>query len=471
MQLCVVLNKVLMVRLSGLHTDSVMSAMRPCLFILILMAGLLVAGCASQGHIRNGSLSSDDSESSYALIQAQSRDRDSRTNFSLALSGGGTRAAAFAYGVMKALRDTSLGDSAQKSLLDELDTITSVSGGSFTAAYYGLHGDGIFTTFEEDFLRRNLERSLIRKILSPLGWFDKRGRTDDAISLYDRYIFRDATFSDLNRDDGPLVLLNATDISTGVRFTFVQEYFDMLCSDLGSFPLSSAVTASSAVPLLFHPVVVENLRDCKNELPRWIRRAERRAVNHPELELTINGIKRFYEKDQNRYLHLVDGGLTDNLGLRSIYDFVELVGGAKAFLRVLRHDTPERIVVISVDASNDPDTAIGESPEYPSPASTIDVMSNIQIHRYNATTKKLIDEMLSKWSMELSTEEAPVEYYFISLDFKQMQDPGDAYYLNNIPTTFTLTDDQVDKLIEAGESTLRNHPEFKRLLKDMGIHG
>jgi len=124
--------------------------------------------------------------------------------------------------------------------------------------------------------------------------------------------------------------------------------------------------------------------------------------------------------------------------------------------------------VISVDASNDPDTAIGESPGYPGPAATIDVMSNIQIHRYNATTEKLIDEMLTKWSAELSTEERPVEYYFISLDFKQMQDPGDAYYLNNIPTTFTLTDDQVDKLINAGETTLRNHPEFIRLMQDLG---
>ena len=439
------------------------------LHTLVLAAILLLSGCASQGQIRNGTLSVADGESSYALIRAQSRDRDSRTNFTLALSGGGTRAAAFAYGVMKALRNSPLDDSKRTSLLDELDTVTSVSGGSFTAAYYGLHGDGIFDTFEADFLRRDLERSLIAKILNPLGWFDKRGRTDDAISLYDKFIFRDATFADLNRDDGPLILINATDISTGVRFTFVQEYFDMLCSDLGSFPLSSAVTASSAVPLLFNPVVIENRSDCGSEVPRWIKRAERRAIDDPELEITVNGLNRFYQKDKNRYLHLVDGGITDNLGLRSIYDFVELIGGARSFLRFLQHDTPERIVVISVDASNDPDTAIGASPGYPGPAATIDVTSNIQIHRYNVTTKKLIDEMLQEWSTVLSTEDKPVEYYFISLDFKQMEDPHDVYFLNNISTTFTLTNHEVDRLIEAGEATLLNHPEFKRLMRDLGV--
>ena len=77
--------------------------------------------------------------------------------------------------------------------------------------------------------------------------------------------------------------------------------------------------------------------------------------------------------------------------------------------------------------------------------------------------------MLSKWSSELSTDSKPVEYYFISLDFKQLEDPDDVYYLNNIPTTFTLTDEQVDRLIEAGESTLHNHPEFKRLMQDLGV--
>ncbi len=449
--------------------------MRTCFagFKILSLAGiiLLTGSCASQGMLRNDRLDPATRDSSYSLIQAQSRDRDSRTNFTLALSGGGTRAAAFAYGVLAALRDTPITHTRHTRLLDELDTISSVSGGSFTAAYYGLHGDRIFETFESDFLRRDLEKSLIRKVLSPLGWFDNRGRTEDAMSLYDRYIFKEARFSDLNRLDGPLILLNATDLSTGVRFSFIQEYFDMLCSDLGSFPISAAVTASSAVPLIFNPIVVENRNDCDNELPRWIKRARRRAKDHPELEVTLDGISKFFDKENNRYLHLVDGGITDNLGLRSIYDFVEMIGGAKNFLRVLKHDTPERIVVISLDASNDPDTNIGSSPTHPPPASTVDVLSNIQIHRYNASTKGLINEMLTTWSDELSTDDAKVEYYYISLDFNQMEDPEDVYYLNNIPTAFTLSDEEVDRLIAAGKTTLFQHPEFKRLMEDLAADG
>ena len=68
----------------------------------------------------------------------------------LTFSGGGTRAAAFAYGVLEKLRDTEIvWDGQRRRLLDEVDVISSVSGGSFPAAYYGLFGDGIFDEFPE----------------------------------------------------------------------------------------------------------------------------------------------------------------------------------------------------------------------------------------------------------------------------------------------------------------------------------
>jgi NTE family protein len=73
----------------------------------------------------------------------------------LAFSGGGTRAAALSYGVLRELRDTRVVVRGQETrLLDEVDVITSVSGGSFTSAYYGLFGDRIFEDYEQRFLRR-----------------------------------------------------------------------------------------------------------------------------------------------------------------------------------------------------------------------------------------------------------------------------------------------------------------------------
>src|SRR5215471_2955899 len=64
----------------------------------------------------------------------------------LSFSGGGKRSAAFGYGVLKGLRDfpVTVGGR-QNRLLDEIDMMASVSGGTFPAAYYALHRDKIFS--------------------------------------------------------------------------------------------------------------------------------------------------------------------------------------------------------------------------------------------------------------------------------------------------------------------------------------
>ena len=78
--------------------------------------------------------------------------RSSEMGLAVAFSGGGTRAAAFSYGVLEKLRDTWLVINGEETrLLDEIDVISSVSGGSFTAAYYGLYGDRMIEDQEEAF--------------------------------------------------------------------------------------------------------------------------------------------------------------------------------------------------------------------------------------------------------------------------------------------------------------------------------
>jgi NTE family protein len=113
----------------------------------------------------------------------------------LSFSGGGTRAAALAYGVMLELRDTKISIEGKSGrLLDQVTTISSVSGGSFTSAYYGLYGDGLFETFEESFLRKDVEGALIRSVLNPFHWFGRKGRTERTIEYYQENIFHGATF-------------------------------------------------------------------------------------------------------------------------------------------------------------------------------------------------------------------------------------------------------------------------------------
>ena len=430
---------------------------------------LLLSGCASYGVIDNDDLSGAESAQAYSLHSSKGRRDSGDIVLTLAFSGGGTRAAALAYGVMQELRDTTVVVKGHRnSLLDEVDTISSVSGGSFTSAYYGLYGDRIFKDYEQAFLRRNVEGSLIRGLFNPLHWFSRSGRTEMAIKYYEKEVFHNATFADMQRQEGPLILINASDLSYGVRFSFVQEYFNLLCSDISNYPVARAVAASSAVPVLFNPVVLENYRSCKGQKPEWLLAAKKRAANDPELSQIVEGLESYYKEDKRQYAHFVDGGITDNLGLRAPYEIVKTFGGAKSYIKKIGLSRPNRVLFISVDASTTPVPKMDSSRKQPSLKETIGAVSDVQLHRYNTDTMDLMDKSLTRWARELSKGGKRVKPYFVQLGIKDVSQPGEQHYLNTIPTSFSLSDEQVDRLIKAGRELLRNNPDYKRFLASLG---
>jgi NTE family protein len=115
--------------------------------LLGAVAVATVAGCASRPI--NQPISHVDAESGYrASVRTRKQEHnDPNMLLLLAFSGGGTRAAAFSYGVLEELRRTEVVvDGQHRRLLDEVDLITGVSGGSFTALSYALYGDKLFST-------------------------------------------------------------------------------------------------------------------------------------------------------------------------------------------------------------------------------------------------------------------------------------------------------------------------------------
>lgn len=437
------------------------------LFSVVALA-LLIGGCASYGTLENVPRRAADESPRYSLQKFQERWRTDPNALWLAFSGGGTRAAALAYGVLKALRDTRVpGSTTNRRLLDEIHSISSVSGGSFTAAYYGLRGERIFQDYERAFLRQDVQSALIRGVLNPLRWFSPSGRTELAVDYYSERIFEGATFADMLRPDAPMIMINASDFARGVRFAFVQEYFDLLCSDLSSFPVARAVAASSAVPVLFNPVVLENYPDCGPKAQAWLREVRERVKDDAELMLTVEGLASYSDHERRRYIHFVDGGITDNLGLRALYEIVELGGGIKQYAEKVQRTPPRRLALIAVNAVTDPQQTMDQTTEQPGIATAINAMSDVQLRRYSADTIALVKRSLKRWAAELSSPQRPVEPYFILLDFNGIDDPERRKLLNQLPTSFSLTDEQVDALIAAGGDLLRNHPEFRRLMVDL----
>ena len=424
---------------------------------------MLLAGCATYGRIDNQPLTSAAArQPGYGMSEAASAGRRDGITLVLAFSGGGSRAAALAYGVLLELRDTHIGANGDRRLLDEVDAISAVSGGSFTAAYYGLHGDDTFRDFESGFLRRDLTSDVLHRILSPRRWFTPEGRSDAASTLYDGTIFKGATFADLQRRNGPLIVINASDLEGGIRFAFLQEFFDLLCSDLRSYPLADAVAASSAVPVLFEPVVLQNNSGCAApHLPQP-------AEDSPQLQQVVKGLRGYADKQQRHYVHLADGGLTDNLGLRAFQETIDLAGGLRPFLRKIGREPNGHVVVVSVDASGKAAEGLGLERRAPSILRAVDIMSDVQLHRYNAATLEQMQDSLQRWAKDVSTPERKVQPRLVTVALRDVVDEAERERLSRISTNFDLEGGQVDALVAAGRALLRANPEFRGLLDALG---
>jgi len=394
----------------------------------------------------------------------------------LAFSGGGTRAAALSYGVLQELRDTRIvANGVEKRLLDEVDLISSVSGGSFTAAYYGLFGERIFTDFERVFLRRNLEVRLLLELLNPLSWFrmaaDALNRSDLAIRLYDRQIFEHKTFADLQAAQGPLLQINSTEIAIGDRFTFLQSQFDLICSDLSPLTVARAVAASSAVPGAFSPISLRSWAGtCGYEPPQSFVEALHDTSDEGRRRRHVAEQVESYLDDRRAYIHLVDGGVADNLGLRAALETVALSGSLRNRLADLGVEPPRHIAVLVVNAEVHPDPPYTLTAAGPGLAAMITAVSSVQIYSYNFETLELLRESMNSWNRELSSAESagPSTAYIAEVSFANVADEQERQSLNELPTSFSLSDEQVDDLIAVGRRELRRSPDFQRLLQDLG---
>ncbi len=430
----------------------------------------------------------------FEARQAQAKDKDNIVI--LAFSGGGTRAAAFSYGVLEFLRRTEVvGPKGNKvRLLDEVDLITGVSGGSFTALAYGLYGDKLFDIYEQAFLKRNVQREIIARTFSPgywgnlwsTGW----GRSELAAQLYDEILFHGATFGDLNRGAGPMILASATDISTGSRFVFTQRLFDVICSDLDAVPLSRAAAASSAVPVLLSSVTVNNYGGtCKRATPDWVKlfiesdnppRPAARAIR------SLRSEEAYADGVHRPYIHLVDGGVSDNVGMRGVLDALEIVEALHEIGMKTPLGNARRVIVFIVNSLSSPPTNWDQHEDSPGTFDILLKSAGTPIDAFSFEATELLKDTAAQWSSARLVRNSPAmaankdpavaaalrmpdaEIYAIDVSFPALKDKAEFEYLNQQPTSFVLPPEAVDRLRAAAGTIILESPEFKRLLRDVG---
>ena len=459
-----------------------------CLSGIVVLT--LLAGCAS--YPVNPALSRFEAGQGYRFCNLSSPENSDSLFVVLTFSGGGTRAAALSYGVMQQLRDTEIRvDGETRRLLDEVDVISSVSGGSFTAAYYALHGDGLFETFEDRFLKHNVQRALMKRTLAPWNWVRlasrRFSRIDMAAEYYDKHIFDRQTFRDLLEEGRrPFVILNATDMTLGLPFEFTQDQFDLLYSDLSRMPIARAVAASSAFPILLSPITLQNHEKGPDFAePEWVALGlEDRDASSRRFQMALQA-RSYVSVSDRPYIHLLDGGVADNLGVRAALNSLSTTDCAWSVLRMMNLELVDRVVVIMVNAQPDPDTSWDKRGTTPGAVdvagATINGLMNNYTFESAALLRERFDQLLQDAEARKACEELlrergcadttmpggplhEVEFHAIEVSFDRIESEGERRYFKGLPTTLTLPDETVAKLTQIGGEILAKSEEFRELV-------
>jgi len=395
-------------------------------------------------------------------------------------SGGGTRASTLAFGVLRELaRQQITWEGKKKRLLDELDAMFALSGGTFTAGYYALYGDQIFHDFEHRFLRKDWESELKSRILrSPSNWIrlwsPYFGRAHIMAELLDEALFERKTFADLlARHQRPFLVIHATDMATLSRFEFNQFQFDLICSDLSQLPIAWASASSAALPLVLSPISFKNYAGhCGYQAPAWL---EPLRKNGGVGGQRANEFLSYLDVEKRPYIHLLDGGMSDNIALRGIMEGSGAAGGFEQLLKFVRVKNVRKFVILAVSAETSPDVMEFRSDQIPTLSKAMSTLVDAPINRYSFDTIQFLKIGVAKWQLELRTQQrdpdspfAPdADIYFINASLAAIADPDERMSLMKIPTTLYLTDEHIERLLGAASRLILQDKEFQRLMEDI----
>jgi NTE family protein len=396
-------------------------------------------------------------------------------------SGGGKRAAAFSFGVLEALRNVKVTtpDGEQHSLLDEIDLISAVSGGAFTAAYYALNGKGAFESFGPKFLEHDTEEDLWHKVLKPSSWprlaKTEVSRSDLEVEYFDQQLFNGATVYDI-MTRSPRVIISATDLVRAKPFAFTREQLNGICVDPKSVPVARAVFASAATPIYFAPLVMRTFAgQCGYAPPESM---------SPEALLRADVYKResserllsYLDSEKFPYLHLADGAFADNLGARAILDEVALGDSVTDALRRNGFSRARRMLFIVVDARTGFDETYAQRPTPLGIKKVMDAVVSVTFNRYSSETMNLMRARVKRWESEVRDTRCKVtlaipdcdkfDVDLVELSFEKVKDPEERKYLDLVPTAFTISNEQTSRVRHAAQVLVDESPELRVFLQE-----
>lgn len=458
------------------------------MLILVLAAGL--AGCAYP--TRNAPIDEINAAAGYRWDNINRGSWDD-TLVIVTASGGGTRAAALELAVLRGLDQVTAPNGQQ--LTNEIDVISSVSGGSVTAAYFALKGRDGFDDLYNNFISQDGMKPLYLG-LNPVSLAQLstpgRERIDLLIDYLNKQLFHDLTYAALlDGKPHPLLILNAADMVEGVPFPFTQRKFDLLCSDLAQFPLATAVASSAAFPIALSPVTLTNHTPC----PATEALAANGAWPPAWVTLPLNSATGFYENDQTRltvarvenayargsqggapegvmlkkYIHLLDGGIADNLGVFEPYRMLTTQDTDPQLLPAIDAGAVKHLIFVVINARSFKTNALDEQAATPGIVDMALASIDAPIDRATGGTSVQLRTLLNERFRQLPGNQIADNTALISIDFDAIHDEACRRRFQNIATNWHLEEDELHAIDLIGKALLQQDPNWAKLLQIAGM--
>jgi len=461
--------------------------------VLLPLCIALLAGCAGN-HIENTPLAAGEANPVLRPLGPASPDRPA---ILMTFSGGGSRAAALAEAVLREMSQTRYaGGDGSHVLTEDIELISSVSGGSVTAAWFGLHRgpghwDGDLDGLRADFLTKDNMATLELDAVNPITWLGlvtgRITRIEAEEALFDAQLYHRATLASLNQPGRPDIVLNTTDMAGGETFAMVPRRFDDVCSNYDQLPVATAVAASAAFPILLTPV---SFKDYSGNCQGRVRPAEWIKIDlsnpyTPYLNLAEYKDARYsndlrHGPDPYRrieYLHFLDGGLADNLGTRSLRSALIAPYDDAQLLRAINDGKVGRLVVIVVNARSDPPNKLYQQPQQPGLVDQINSVTSVPIDANTANSETALSALLGELAQAAAGAQKQAKFggmqiYGITVDYDQIPADTPAHIAlrdaaKDVPTSWSLTGPQLQATEDAGRFLLRRHPCWQALLADL----
>lgn len=459
-----------------------MQKLRTMRGIHILWLALLLTGCVGRADFRPVNVQGENS----FIYDADTSLSGDETLVALAFSGGGMRASAFSYGVLKTLSATPLDASGQKSLADSVDFVSGVSGGSVTAAYFSLKGPEGFIDFRQVFLDKNAEEALNTEFsLGNIMRVITNGGANDRTNLpqwLDDNVFHDATYADIFAKGRPRLWIGASDIFNRTPFIFTPVMFAPLCSDLAQLKLSYAVAASAAVPGAFTPINLESFAStCEWTEPAWSGDGD---LYYSQQSL-LNAARHYRNTEEIKYIKLMDGGLTDNFGISGVALARLAHGNDYAPMTKEEAISLKQMLFIVVNSGRGPVSGEwnrrADNPSIMALASAVTdtsiVSSTRMTYDFFLMVMKEWEKKLIEWRCALPATEKraalrrkpgwrcdDVRFFVTQVSFADVEEER-RKRLDTIPTRFVMDPADVDFVVESADMAMKNNPTFNAFLK------